>query len=166
MRHEYLSVNTLKSNRISAENIVVGDIAVGGGGYITKVQSFAPTVITAANAVKVLFTISGAVRMKLLPRVDVAVTAAGAPAPKLLFSGTAVRNLITATAKAILTTKSFWVSSTTAHYNPDTSRLFDRIANPGKIKLKCSAATAAAGQITFHCWWEPITPGATVVAAA
>ena len=167
MRHEYLSVynlknHTLVSEQATVEALSVGSISVGGGGALST------DIDLKAKQVNSVFTISGAVRIKLAMLCKTNYSATGAPTLWLGVSNDP-NFFITGTVVADLAAGEWWTSSTGANNNKNlakTAGVFDYLMNDDKVKITVSAATAEQGVITAYAWWEPIETGATVVVSS
>jgi hypothetical protein len=168
MRHEYLSVYQLENDTINSNTINVDEIAVGGGGLVTKTHDFATD--GHISGTYDLFTITGTVRMKILPVVETDLAGGGGANAQVTlgFSG-ATTVLIGQTSATGLDAGEIWSSSTLAsnlRYLA-VSGLKDFIATgpASPVQLVVTSTSTSTGKITFYCWWEPITEDAEVAAA-
>jgi len=167
MRHEYLSVYELENDTINSNTINVDNINVGGGGYLLNNYNFSTD--GKASGSYALFTISGgSVRVKLLPVCATnLVSKAGNNDSKLyLKSGTI--SLIGKTSAADIDADECWVTNAAAGILKivNTTAILDRVlAHATEIRIFIDSEAMTTGVINFHCWWEPITAGATVVVA-
>jgi len=166
MRHEYLSVYNLSNHKITSDQISVGEISVGGGGYLLREHDFASDGKDSGSYE--LFTISGAVRVKLLPIcVTNLVSKAGNNDSKLYLKSGAI-SIIGKTSAADIDADEAWVSNAAATMLKviNTSAILDKVLpNQTEIRLFIDSEAMTTGVINFHCWWEPIDEGATLVVA-
>lgn len=167
MRHEYLSVYQLENDTINSNTINVDEIAVGGGGLVTKEWDFAVDGNTSGTYD--IFTITGAVRAKLLALCNTGPAGGGATA-QITFgiSGAETVFMGQTTAQGV-DSGEFWVSAsnsqnlTYVNVNTIKDRLLSGATSP--LKLVITSCSTSTGKITFYCWWEPLTTGAAVEAA-
>jgi len=168
MRHEYLSVHTLENDTLNSNTINVDEINVGGGGLVEKTHDFSSGTNNISGSYE-LFTITGDVRIKLLAICETSLAGGGAGNQITLGFGGALTNLIGQTTGTGLDAGEIWTSSTIAYnlaVNTIALAVFDRIvAGYTTIKLAIVSASTSTGKIHFYCWWEPLSSGATVVAA-
>lgn len=165
MRHEYLSVNTLKNDTINSNTINVTTINVGGGGYVYHEHNFASDGKTSGS--HAVLAITGDVRMVLVPVCTTDLVGAGASAKVTLGFNGALTALCANTTASGLDSGEIWTSSAAATLlgYKNKSAVFDLVVT-GKtaLKLNVNSVSMATGKIMFHCWWEPITTGAAVTA--
>jgi hypothetical protein len=162
MRHEYLSVYNLESHRVNADEIVLG-----GAGYLSNVVDFSAAKNTSGS--HSVFTISGDVRIRLLPICEGDLVGHGASSKITLGFNGATTGLIGNTTASVVDKGEIWISgasATVTTYKATSSALLDLIVS-GKtaIKLTVNSVSLSSGKINFHLWWEPISEGATVAAA-
>ncbi len=167
MRHEYLSVYTLSNDTINSNTINVDQINVGGGGLVTKTWNFATQGHVCGS--HAMFNITGDVRIKLMAVCTTLLAGGGAGAQVSLGYNGALTALIADTTATQIDAGEIWVSSVNAAIAgyKNTSLLLDQVVTGHtSIKMNISSASTSTGGLTFYCWWEPITSGAAVTAAA
>lgn len=120
------------------------------------------TLSTAAVPVtETLFTVTGEVEVLVIGYIDVAVTSGGALTLEVGVAG-ATAGLIAQTALGNLLIDLLWVDATPAVIITKPSNKV--IANGADIIHTIAGADATAGQITYYCWWRPLSSDGDVVA--
>ena len=110
-----------------------------------------------------VFTITGTVRMQLLPLITTSLTSGGALTAQIGIEG-ATTAFVGNTALAALVLNTAWLSTTPTGQYASTS-LIDRVVTAGlDVGYEILTAAATAGVIVWHCWWEPLVSGSSVVA--
>jgi len=109
-----------------------------------------------------LFTVTGEVEVVVIGYIDVAVTSGDALTLEVGVTG-ATTGLIALTAVANLTIDKLWIDVTPAVLVTKPS--WKVIANGADIVHTIRDFAATAGQITYYCWWRPLSTDGNVVAA-
>lgn len=118
-----------------------------------------------------VFTVTGVVRLRLWQIVTETVTSGGSPTIQYGFEGSTDAYL-GATAHTSLTAGKIWYFGPAAAitapgpYASLTSAILDTIEYNSDIGYEILVAATTNGTIEFHCIWEPLTAGASVVAGA
>ena len=124
-----------------------------------------------------LFTVTGAVLVKLVPRIGGSAIGSGGAATLSMGVTGSLASIIAATAMAVFAaiTNSFWVSNTVAAAFSSLGALMvgtakEMLISGGagavNICLEILVAALNAGTLTVDCFWQPLSDGATVVAAS
>ena len=109
-----------------------------------------------------VFTVTGDVRLLILPRITESLVGAGLTI-QLGIAG-ATTAWIAATAVAAMVLGTSWLDTTPAATDLFTA-LLDRIVMAGNdVGYEILVAAATDGTIVFEGFWEPLSPGSTVVA--
>ena len=139
---------------------ILADIQQFGTGTLVSKQitlSLAAVPVTEA-----LFTVTGEAEVIIVGYIDVAVTSAGALTLEVGVAG-ATAGLIAQTAVGALLINLLWIDATPAVLVTKPSTKI--IANGLDIAHVIAGAAATAGQITYYCWWRPLSPDGLVVPA-
>lgn len=167
MRHEYLSVYNLSNHKITSDIISVGQISVGGGGYLLKEYDFA--VDGKASGSHAIFNITGgAVRVQLLPICETNLVSKAGNADSKLYLKTGATALIGKTSASDIDADECWVSNAAGTMLKVISKsaILDKVINGATdIRILIDSEAMTTGVINFHCWWEPIDDGAVVSVA-
>jgi hypothetical protein len=146
--------------------ILGGYTGIEGVTPMQKLSVTTPMTVAAWNTIATheVFTVTGDVHVILLPLITTSLVGAGLTAT-LGVEG-ALTALVDTTLLATLLAGTAWLAQTPLT-NYALSSLIDRIIVGGlDIGYQIAVAAATAGSLTFHCWWEPLTVGSTVVAGA
>jgi len=130
-----------------------------------KLESLVSKQITlglgAVPVTETLFTVTGEVEVTVIGYIDVAPTSIGALTLEVGVAG-ATAGLIAQTGKAVLLIDLLWIDATPAVLITKPSNKV--IANGADIIHTIAGADATAGQITYYCWWRPLSSDGNVVA--
>ena len=109
-----------------------------------------------------VFTVTGSVRIRILP---IATTGPTAVASSVISLGTSGSHaaFIANTSTSGIDTNEAWLTTTPAAQYAYSS-LVDRIVVGEDIGYDISTAPATAGAIVFHAWWEPLNSTGAVAA--
>lgn len=110
-----------------------------------------------------VFTVSGLVRMQVVPEIVTDLTSGGAATIQLGDDGNTAR-LIAATLLTNLTAGKLLLNTTPVALFNFTS-CFDQIVNGNDFGYEILVAALTGGSIKFHCYWEPLdqnSPGSVV----
>ena len=112
-----------------------------------------------------LFTVTGLVRMKVLAEVTVSgEDTSGDTATIQLGVEDSTNDWIAATQVDDLTAGVIWADATPTETNGNfTSLVFDKVVNGKDVGYEISVEAATAGTIVFHCWYEALKTGSSVV---
>lgn len=112
-----------------------------------------------------ILTVTGTVHLILIPVCDTDITSGGAITLILGIEGS-TSAMIGSTDATTIDAGETWLSTTPDFYSAKTA-VIDCIISDGKdVGYTVGSNAGTGGAITFHCWWEPISSGATVVAGA
>ena len=115
----------------------------------------------AVPVTEALFTVTGEVEVIVVGYIDVGVTGGGGLTLEVGVA-TATAGLIAQTAVGNLLIDLLWVDATPAVLVSKPSHKV--IANGADIIHTIAGAAATAGQITYYCWWRPLSSDGAVVA--
>lgn len=111
-----------------------------------------------------VFTVTGLVRVRLWALCTENV--AGGGSIQFGYEG-ATDGLIASTTATDLDANELWYDATpTTQIDTFANVVFDRVINGLDIGYEITAAATTNGTLEFHCVWEPLTAGASVVAGA
>jgi hypothetical protein len=128
-----------------------------GEGYVVSKQN-----LTGLIGAATLFTVTGEVEVNVIGYIDTAVTSAGLLTLEVGVAG-ATAGLTAQTAVADLLADMLWIDATPAVLvAKPTAKV---IANGADIIETVGTADATAGQITYYCYWRPLSADGNVVAA-
>ena len=118
---------------------------------------------TGAIATVTLFTVTGSVLARTFAICTTALESGGASTIEVGVTG-ATAIIIALTTSADIIANEIWLdASPTVIVDALPAQLI--IPNGLDIKQKITDATVTAGLLTYYCIWEPLSSGATVVAA-
>jgi len=152
-------ITTARLAELDTTNIP-NDIKQFGAGNLaikTIVLSLAAVPVT-----ETLFTVTGEVEVIVIGYIDVAVTSGGALTLECGIAG-ATAGLIAQTAVAALAIDLLWIDATPAVLVSKPATKI--IANGADIAHIIAAVAATAGQITYYCWWRPLSSDGNLVTA-
>lgn len=112
-----------------------------------------------------ILTVTGTVRVRIIPRCTSSVTSGGA-ITFILGTETTTNAMIASTDGTTIDAGMFWLSTTPSHYYAKTSVIDAIIANGQDVGYTIGTNAATGGTIIFDIWWEPISSNATAVAGA
>jgi hypothetical protein len=116
-----------------------------------------------------VFTVTGLVRMRIVPQISGSLTEAGASALITLGHETTTSAYIAATTAIDLTDGLLWLYNTEASNDIraiNFSAVLDKVVNALDVGYEVSGAALTGGNIVFHCWWEPLNSTGAVAAGA
>lgn len=108
-----------------------------------------------------LFTVTGEVELIVIGYIDTAPTSAGALTLEVGVAG-ATAGLVAQTGLAALLIDLLWIDATPAVLVAKPSHKV--VANGADIIHTIAGDDATAGQITYYCWWRPLSSDGNVVA--
>lgn len=148
---------------LSVTHLSVREVSLGGGGYVSHLHDF--TVDENTSGSHAIFTITGDVRIRLLPICTTDLVGHGASAKLSLGYNGAVTSLCANTTASGLDSGEQWTSSAAATLLGirNLSTMFDvLVSNKTSIKMVVNSVSMSSGKIMFHCWWEPLSTNAKV----
>jgi len=111
-----------------------------------------------------LLTITGLVKLRIIPEVTVTGDdTTGDTANIQLGHESDTDNFIGATDVDDMTEGDIWLSTTPDVVDDEADKL-SKIINGVDVGYEVTGEEATAGTIVFHCWWEALSDGASVVA--
>lgn len=110
-----------------------------------------------------LFTVTGLVRMQLIPECTEDLASAGGSIS--LGTETNTSGFIAATVATTIDNGELWLTGTPIAFIASTS-IIDDLVNGSDVGYEITVGALTDGTMKFHCFWEPIGAGATVVAGA
>ena len=112
-----------------------------------------------------VLTVTGLVRVRIVPVVSTNIGSGGAAKVSLGTDGTAAA-FIAATTATELDDGEIWQSSTAAENVPyiDYEAMVDQIVNGEDVGYTITTTATTAGNLIFHIWWEPLASGASASA--
>jgi hypothetical protein len=115
-----------------------------------------------------VFTVTGAVRMRILAEVTSDCTSAGGTATIKLGVAGATAGFIAATGEDDLDVGEAWVDATpTETYGNFSSLVLDKVVLGGlDVGFEIENEAFTQGAITFHCWWEALNSTGALAAGA
>jgi hypothetical protein len=109
-----------------------------------------------------ILTVTGAVRLRILPECTVGLASGGAGQIQLgTEAGTA--SFVAVTVATGIDAGDVWLSAS-AEASIAASSLVDQIVSAVDVGYEIQIAALTAGTIVFHCWWEPLNATGAVVA--
>jgi hypothetical protein len=113
-----------------------------------------------------LFTVTGAVRMRILAEVTADCTSGGGAATIKLGIEGVTDAFIAATGEDDLDVGEAWIDATpTEKYGNFSSLVFDKVIMAGQdVGFEIEGEAFTQGGITFHCWWEALNSTGAVAA--
>lgn len=151
-----------------ATDVSIYDLIVGAEMMYNRVNYIGVSVdLTSATwntaAAHEILTIDGAVRVRILPVCTESVTSGGA-ITFILGTETDDDAMIASTDGTAIDAGMAWLSATPSHYYAKTSVIDAIIAGGQDVGYTIGSNAATDGTIVFHCWWEPLSSGASVSA--
>jgi hypothetical protein len=111
-----------------------------------------------------ILTVTGAVRLRIIPICSTDLTTAGAGTIQLGDEGSTTA-FIAATAGADIDAGEIWLTGTPAKVMAFSS-VIDRVESGNDIGFQIVTDAFTGGIIVFHCWFEPLNATGAVVAGA
>lgn len=134
----------------------------GAPNYLAVPITFA-ALTTGSVATHEIFTVTGAVRLRILA--ECTVNVAGTGSIQLGVAGV-TNTLIASTTGTDLDAGELWYDATpTTAYDTVANVILERIINGLDVGYEVTGDTLTSGAVTFHCWWEPLNATGAVVAA-
>ena len=152
-------ITTARMAELDPANIPADIQQFGTGTLVSKQITLS---LAAVPVTEALFTVTGEVEVIIIGYIDVAVTSGGALTLEVGIAG-ATAGLIAQTAVGALLIDLLWIDATPAVLVAKPSTKI--IANGLDIAHVIAAVAATAGQITYYCWWRPLSPDGLVVPA-
>jgi hypothetical protein len=132
--------------------------------YLAVDVDFSETA-TKGVATHELFTVTGVVRMKVLPVCTTDLVPSAEGGLICLGTETSTSEWIAATSVSIIAAGEVWCDSTPVETNGAYGTLvLDKIVVSKDIGYQIATASLSTGGMTFHCWWTPLSPDGNVVA--
>jgi len=145
-----------------ADVINADAVIYGGPNYIRVPITFAALTTGAVGSHEIL-TVTGAVRVRIIP--ECTVNVAGAGTIELGVAGDTDIMLGTTTGTDIDAGK-FWLDTSPAELAFNFSSVIDKVIAGGlDIGYEIKTDTLTGGEIVFHCFYEPLNNTGAVVAA-
>lgn len=118
---------------------------------------------TGAVGAATLFTVTGAVRMRLFARCTTTLTSGATPAMSI---GTALKTagLIAATDPTTIAANELWNDATSDSSVELDSATVTNVVSQNVIST-IATATVTGGVMEYYCLWQPLSPDGLVVAA-
>lgn len=154
-----------KANNFDAgESEGFSNIALGQTQYLRNAITMASGT-TGSVATHETFTVTGAVRVRLM--FECTTTLTGATATISYGEETAGTSIIAATTGTDIIAGELWYDTTpTTSADAFGTAVFDRvIVNGADLGYAVATAALSGGVMVFHCWWEPLSPDGLVVTA-
>lgn len=133
-----------------------------GGGVVSKIATLDAMVVGTDD----LFTVSGLVIVKILAVITDPLVSAGAATVSVGVTGSTASILPVTAYTNLATDNTFWVDTAAAATIAPLDDALRSYATSASIFLTLAGANMTTGQITFYCFWTPLSSGATVTAAA
>lgn len=113
-----------------------------------------------------VFTVTGQVRLVIIPICTLDLTSSGGGTLALGVAGT-TNAFIAATTATLIDAGEYWLTTTPVAHIPftGTGSPIDRIVNDLDVGYAIATAVTQAGKIDFHCWWDPLLPSGGLVVA-
>jgi len=119
---------------------------------------------SATSGVTTLFTVTGTVRVSLVAICTTLLAGASATVEVGVTGGTAT--LLAQTTGTDIDTGEIWHDATPDAFVELSSVILEKVvANGLDIIQTVATADVTSGAITYYCFWQPISPGASVIAA-
>lgn len=112
-----------------------------------------------------ILTVTGNVRVKIVPVCTGDLTSAGVAGIQLGVAGTTNAFVANTTATGIDNGEA-WLSNTPAFSYAVTSVVDAVVSGGTDVGYEIDTAALTGGSIVFHCWWQPLSSGGAVVAGA
>lgn len=154
-------------NRSIIDEIRGSAINYGGKNYLS-VSADMTSATWNTVATHELFTVTGAVRMRVMAEVTGDCTSAGGAATIKLGVEGATGAWISATGEDDLDTGDIWFDATPTETNGNFSSLvLDKVVAGGiDVGYEIENEAFTQGTIVFHCWWEALNATGAIVAGA
>lgn len=154
---------SLSTNRSLIDEIIGAQMSYNRTNYLAIAVDLTSVTWNTVAAHEIL-TVTGCVRVKILPLCDGSVTSGGAIS-FTLGTQTTTNAFITATDGTTIDVDMFWLSATPAKQFATTS-VIDRVVSDDDIGYTIATNAATGGSLTFHVWWEPLDSFGAVAAGA
>ena len=144
-------------------------VNLGNGSYLGTNPNFSEYSLTTKTVTPgdvgatTLFTVTGEVEAIVVGYIDTTVTSSGGTLKLEVGVTGATASLIAQAAEADLIAGDAWVDATPATVVSKPSAKV--IANGANIIQTVSGEAAIAGQVTYYCYWRPLSANGKVVAA-
>lgn len=112
-----------------------------------------------------ILTVTGTIRLKIIPRCTVDLTSGGA-ATMILGTETTTNAFITSTTATDIDANELWLSATPNHQYARTAVIDVVITGGRDVGYTIGTAAMTNGSITFDMWWEPVSSDGNAVAGA
>lgn len=156
--------NQLSTSRSLIDEIIGAEMSYNRANYIAVTADLSSATWNTVAAHEIL-TVTGAVRVRILPICTSSVTSGGA-ITGILGTETTTNGMITSTDLTTLDAGMAWLSATPSHLYAKTAVLDFIIANGQDVGYTIGSNAATGGIIVFHVWWEPLNSTGAVVAGA
>ena len=146
--------------------IIGADFSYNRANYFEVTADFSSATWNTVAAHEIV-TVTGAVRVKIIPRCTSSITAGGA-ITLILGTETTTDGLILSTDATTIDSGMFWLTATPSHLaaHSSTVPLDFIIANGQDIGYTVGTSAGTGGTILFDVWWEAISSNGNCVAGA
>lgn len=137
-----------------------------GTRYFTLATSFSSATWNTAASHEIA-TVTGLCRLRIIPQCTTTLVGGANGGTGEISLGIAERTSmgLELTTADNIDAEDIWATSGTTHYKgTDFSNAIDIVTDGDDVGYTVATSALTAGVLTFHIWWEPIEPGATVVA--
>lgn len=155
---------SLPESRSIIDEIIGAEMSYNRANYLTVTADLTSATWNTVAAHEIL-TVTGAVRVRILPICTGSVTSGGA-ITGILGTETTTNGMITSTDLTTLDAGMAWLSDTPNHLYAKTSVLDFIIADGQDVGYTIGSNAATGGTIVFHVWWEPLNSTGAVTAGA
>lgn len=156
--------NTLANSRSIYDEIIGAEMSYNRVNYLAVTADLTSATWNTVASHEIL-TVTGAVRVRILPICSGSVTSGGA-ITGILGTETTTNGMIASTDLTTLDAGMAWLSATPSHLYAKTSVLDFIIANGQDVGYTIGSNAATGGTIVFHVWWEPLNSTGAVAAGA
>lgn len=148
---------------------MIGQVNAENPHYLAVTAAFtgAAAATWATDATHEVFTVTGICRLRMWVAVEDDVDSAGHAATLTFGNAADPDAYITATDEEALDADELWYDDTpTTSEDTFANVVIDRVSNGVDIGYEIDVEACTTGSLIFHCVWEPLSAGASVVAGA
>ena len=156
--------SSLANSRSLIDEIIGAEMSYDRANFLEVIADLTSATWNTAAAHEIL-TITGAVRLRILPICYGSVTAGGA-ITFILGTETTTNAMIASTDGTTIDVGMAWLSTTPSHYYAKTAVIDAIIAAGQDVGYTIGTNAATGGSISFFVWWEPLDATGAVVAGA